>query len=394
VNSKNFDENIAQYLRVLCVLCVSARNSSLNFLTRILFPHTTTALCEKILIPYFAFSAEIQYNISMRKGIRFFRVLFIALLLFPAGICAAQGTAASSTQSQYARRFQNGAELYALSRWQEAAIEFRRAQENAQTLNDWAQSLYWVILSELAFSDYGSALRDMDELDKHAPHSTYTRDMVYHRARVYFIQGFFDAALVLFNRFTGSVTDSDRVTADRRAASFFWMGECLYSLGQFQEAEKFYSWVIARYPNSQKVEAASYRLDLIKQKKIESELLALLQLSHEESLRTSEDYQRTIRTYEHTLNLYQRRIAELANTSSTASTDQNVRETQPQLIQPVLPSRPKEETELYSDTEAEPVFSSDYNPVPDVNQNDDLIERAIQLRNDIQRILGERDAWQ
>ncbi|MCL2175829.1 MAG: hypothetical protein FWB73_07275 [Treponema sp.] len=328
----------------------------------------------------------------MRKGIRFFWVLFIALMLFPAGICAAQGTSASAAQSQYARRFQNGAELYALSRWQEATIEFRRAQESAQTLNDWAQSLYWVILSELAFSDYGSALRDMDELERHAPHSTYTRDMVYHRARVYFIQGFFDAALVLFNRFTGSVTDSDRVTADRRAASFFWMGECLYSLGQFQEAEKFYSWVIARYPNSQKVEAASYRLDLIKQKKIESELLALLQLSHEESLRTSEDYQRTIRTYEHTLNIYQRRIADLAN---PAGMDQATRETQPQLIQPVLPSRPRDEIETYPEPEAEPEFVNlpEYNPVSDLNQNDDLIERAIQLRNDVQRILGERGTW-
>ena len=306
----------------------------------------------------------------MRQRRRFFLALIAALMLFPVSFTAAQ----ESDQSQYARRLQNGAQLYGMSRWQEAAIEFRRAQELAQTLNDWSQSLYWVILSELAFSDYGSALRDMDELARHAPNSTYTRDMVYHRARIYFIQGFFEDALVLFNRFTASLTDADRVSADRRAAAFFWMGECLYAMVQFDEAEKFYSWVIARYPESPKVEASAYRIDLIKQKKIEAELLALLQLSHEESLRTSEDYQRTIRTYEHTLNLYQRRLAEL---TSSVSVNQPVRQNEnadqnTQQI-PVAP--------VYEDTPQE-----NYS-VPDRFDNG-LIERARQLESHVNEILG------
>ena len=290
----------------------------------------------------------------MRQRIPILWVIFLGLLLFPAVFLSAQ-------ESQYLRRFQNGAQLYQLSRWQEAAIEFRRAQESAQNMNDWSQSLYWVILSELAFSDYGSALRDMDELEKRAPSSPYTRDMVYHRARVYFIQRYYEEALVLFNKYTGSVTDSDRITADRRAAAFFWMGECLYTMVQFDEAEKFYSWVIARYPQSPKVEASAYRIDLIKQKKIESELLSLLQLSHEESLKTSEDYQRTIRTYEHTLNTYQRRIAELA----TPGVNQNI---------------PNDNINQNKRIE-EPVLTQE-------NQhNNDLIERAKQLEIDIKRIL-------
>ena len=206
--------------------------------------------------------------------------------------------------------------MYNLSRFQEAAIEFRRAQEIASTTNDWSKALYWVILSELAYSDYGSALKDMEELQRRTPASNYTRDMLYHKARVYLNQGFYEDALALFNQYINSTYDSDRESADRRAAAFFWMGECLYAIGQFEEAEKFYAWVIGRYPGSPKIEAASYRIDLIKQKKIEAELLALLQWSHEESLRTSEDYQRVIRTYENTLNSYQRRIAELTSASN------------------------------------------------------------------------------
>jgi len=311
----------------------------------------------------------------MRQRRRIFLVFLLGLMLFPAAFSAAQ-----DNQSQYARRFQNGAQLYGLSRWHEAAIEFRRAQENAQNMNDWSQSLYWVILSQLAYSDYGSALRDMDELDRRAPNSTYTRDMVYHRARVYLIQGYFEEALILFNRYNSSVTDSDRQTADRRAAAFFWMGECLFSMVQYEEAEKFYSWVIARYPQSPKVEAAAYRIDLIKQKKIETELLALLQLSHEESLRTSEDYQRTIRTYEHILSIYQRRIAELANSNNVNQ------EIEPEETHQIIT---QSEPQIYF----EETLPADNFPTTERNGNgNDLVERAMRLENHLQELL-QGGAW-
>ena len=255
----------------------------------------------------------------MRQKSLFFVLVCAVLLLFPAVFSQAQ----ESPQAQFIRRFQNGSQLYTLTRWQEAAMEFRRAQEIAVTLNEWSCALYWVILSELASSDYGSALMDMEELQKHAPYSVQSRDMVYHRAMVYYNQGYFEDALFLFNRFNSSIGDNDRESSDRRAAGFFWMGECLYSMGQYEEAEKFYAWVVARYPHSPKIQAASYRIDLIMQKKIEAELLALLQWSHEESLRTSEDYQRKIRTYEYTLNLYQKRISEFTQPENLLNQDEN-----------------------------------------------------------------------
>jgi len=237
------------------------------------------------------------------------RLLLLSLLLFTAGISFAQGI----NSTDYLQRYQNGTQLYLLERWQEAAMEFRRAQEISQNDEDWSQALYWVILSELAYSDYGSAVIDMDALARRAPNSVNTRDMVYHRARIYFNQAYFDDALLLFKRYIDSVSHlNDAVTQDRIAAAYFWMGECLYFMGQFEEAGKYYSWVSDKYPKSPKYDACLFRLELIKQKKIEAELLALLQWSHEESLRTSESYQRTLRTYEQTLNDYQRRIGELS----------------------------------------------------------------------------------
>ncbi|MCL2185081.1 MAG: hypothetical protein FWB86_04390 [Treponema sp.] len=327
-------------------------------------------------------------------------VLLIGVLLFPL----------SAQENIFARRFQNGSELYQHSRWQEASIEFRRAQESARTMNDWSAALYWLILSELANSDYGSALRDMAELEKHAPASPYARDMVYHRARIYFLQGYFEEALALFNRYNNSTTDDSKMSADRRAASFFWMGECLYTMSQFEEAQKFYAWVIARYPGSPKFEAASYRMDLIKQKKIEAELLALLQLSHEEALRTSEDYQRTIRTYEHTLNVYQRRITDLTNTSGTQNDVSRIQNES--RLQSAVNEYKNDasnvrgsyaEAQVIHDSSLEEQFVPDVTQInqfhnPSLNQrntidsNESLRERARQLGNNVQQILRDGGA--
>jgi len=290
----------------------------------------------------------------MMQKTRILGLILLVLMLLPAVFSHSQ----ESVQEQYARRFQNGFQFYRLARFNEAAVEFRRAQESAVNTNDLSRALYWVILSQMALSDFGSAIRDIEELERIAPHSAYTIDMFYHRARVYYIQGYFEEALFLFNRYIESTSDINQEAADRRAAAFFWMGETLFAMGQFDEAEVFYAWVAGRYPDSPKVEAASYRIDLIKQRKIQAELLALLQWSHEESLRTSEDFQRTIRTYEHTLNMYQRRIAELLTVEETQSQIQE----QQQIPDTLIP------------------------------QSEGLMERAMQLERNIQEILRGQSA--
>jgi TolA-binding protein len=307
-------------------------------------------------------------------------------MLYPALSSAAQ----ESVQAQYLRRFQNGTQFYMEARWHEAAAEFRFAQEIAVNTNDWAQALYWVILTQLALADYGSALRDMDELQRVAPNSIFNRDMLYHRARAYFNHGFFEDALILFNQYNESVSYDDPETADRKAAAFFWMGESLFSMGQFDEAERLYSWVISRYPNSPRVEISGYRIDLIKQKKIEAELLALLRWSHEESLRTSEDYQRRIRTYENILNAYQRRIAELTRERTAAGISllpendhlnglASINDDGFVYAPPVPPNAGIQENGSHS------FRNGAYNG----NAHDDLVQRARRLEHSIERLLRD-----
>ena len=301
----------------------------------------------------------------MMQEIRVFWLVLLVMTLFPV-FSHSQETAGE----QFSRRFQNGTLLYGMSRFHEAATEFRRSQEIAVNAEDRARSLYWVILSQMAYSDFGSAILDIQELDRIAPNSFFARDMHYHRARVYYIQGFFEEALSVFNHYITLTADTNRESSERRAAAFFWMGESLYAMGQFDEAERFYAWVIGRYPDSPKFEAAAYRIDLIKHKKIEAELLALLQWSHEESLRTSAEHQRTIRTYEHTLNIYQRRISELLSSGEMTNMN-NIQETAlPAVVIPAIP--------------AEVITSQAMEEV--------LMDRAVELENRIEEILRRRTA--
>jgi tetratricopeptide (TPR) repeat protein len=296
--------------------------------------------------------------------------LFLGLFLLSAAFLTAQ----QSYRAQYFWKYENAGRLFNAQRMAEAAAEFRGAQEMASSLHEWAQALYWVILSELSLGDYDSALKDMDELDKYAPNSSFASDMVYHRARAYFNQGYFEDALILFKNFNDRVSPGDPQGADRKAASFFWMGECLYLMGQFDEAERFYSWVVTKYPGSPKKEVSSYRIDLIKQKKIEAELLELLRWRHEESLRTSEEYQRKLKTYEHTLNSYQRRGESSPVAPGGTSIQDNF-----------------QEQSSVEDIKTPPVVNNEAAADANRRLNEDLLEKARRLGDDIQVLISELD---
>jgi TolA-binding protein len=211
----------------------------------------------------------------------------------------------------YSLFFRKGVEHYREARWQDAALELHNAANAADNSSQWAEALYWVILSRLAAQDYYSALREMDTLAAGAPASSRLSDILFHRARVYYHLGYHEEAVMLFTEYSNNLSPGGE---SRKAVAFYWIGECLYSMGQFSKAEEYFNMVIENYPGSSRFDASVERVNLIRQKKIETELLALLKWSHEESLRTAEEYQRMERTYEQALNAYQKRLAEAHET--------------------------------------------------------------------------------
>ncbi|MDR1306303.1 MAG: tetratricopeptide repeat protein [Treponema sp.] len=170
------------------------------------------------------------------------------------------------------------------------------------------EAMYWISLAEISSGDYGQALLDLDALEKADPSAKWSAEAPYHRGRCFFYLGRHEEALVTLTDYLGRLPEADTA---RRAASWYWMGESLLALGRLDNAADAFSTVVEKYPSSVKYEAAAYRLELINQKKIEAELLAILKWSHEESLKTMGEYQAREKTYDQTIAAYQQRIAEM-----------------------------------------------------------------------------------
>jgi tetratricopeptide (TPR) repeat protein len=212
-------------------------------------------------------------------------------------------------------RLQNGINLYGRGLWAEAVIELRRYQAEAPGAAQRAEALYWIALSEMGAGEYEAAVRDMTELERAAQGNPRYAEIPYHRGRAYYYLGRYDEALVILKAYADSLTFETTEDEARMPASLYWMGECLYSLGQLDAAQNVFMTIMNEYPYSVKYEAASYRVALISQKKIEVELLSILKWTHEESLKTVEEYQRRERSYDQAIIAYQKRIADMLKES-------------------------------------------------------------------------------
>jgi len=212
-----------------------------------------------------------------------------------------------------------GIDLYGEGKWRDAIITLRQASAEANR-DEAAEALYWIALAELGSGEYESSLKDLDELLKTSPAHPRALEAPYQKGRVLYHLGRFDDAIVVLKTYTDTVTDDSR-----RSAATYWIGESLYSLGRFDDARSIFSLIIEKYPGSPKFESSTYRIALIDQKARESELLKLLKWSHEESLKTVEEYQRRERSYEQAIVAYQKRIAEMLKDTRLADLEKDTK---------------------------------------------------------------------
>jgi outer membrane protein assembly factor BamD (BamD/ComL family) len=127
---------------------------------------------------------------------------------------------------------------------------------------------------------------------------------VYLKGRLLYLQGEFENAIIALEQFRKTYPDSLFVPN-----ATYWSGESLFALGNLDEALATMRAVVKQWPDSPRAEAAGYRASLIELHKREAELLKLLKASHQETLKTIEDYQRRERMHEQAVAAYQRRLA-------------------------------------------------------------------------------------
>jgi TolA-binding protein len=235
--------------------------------------------------------------------------LIVCFCLFAAEIFADEG--AAFPKADFAVSFQAGISLYGIRQWDNAAAAFAEARDAAATDDDRAEAAYWLCVAEDAGGRFESALASLDALSHIPGGAARKAEIPYLRGRSFYGLGRYNEAIPQLKSYADSVPADSADNIARKSAALYWTGECLYALGQFDKAQDVFSLIVQQYPQSVKYEASRYRIDLIDQKKIEVELLDLLNQTHEESLKTIEEYQRRERVYTQTLIAYQKRIAAL-----------------------------------------------------------------------------------
>jgi tetratricopeptide (TPR) repeat protein len=126
----------------------------------------------------------------------------------------------------------------------------------------------------------------------------------YQKGRLLFMQEEYQSAIQVLQAFITAYPKSSFVSS-----AWFWAGESMYELGRLDDARAVYQKIAADFPTSAKVEAAQYKVSLIQLRKKEVELSKLLKWSHEDFLKSVEEYQNREKAYVQAIEAYQKRLA-------------------------------------------------------------------------------------
>jgi tetratricopeptide (TPR) repeat protein len=165
-------------------------------------------------------------------------------------------------------------------------------------------ALYWKGRTYLALGRLDDAANTFDQFVNTYSEHPYLEESRYQRARVFYLDNQYEAAIQSLARFLELYPESEF-----SANALFWTAESLLALGKLDEAERLFREVTVNYPRSFRFEAAQYRLEILELKRRENELLTLLQWSHEEYLQALELYDQREREYREALRTYRSRIA-------------------------------------------------------------------------------------
>jgi TolA-binding protein len=149
-------------------------------------------------------------------------------------------------------------------------------------------------------------------------------EALYQKGRLLFLQNDFENAIRGLQSFISSYPKSSFLPS-----AWFWVGESLFGLGRLDDALAVYKKIVADFPTSVKIEASQYKISLIQLQKKEVELSKLLKWSHEDFLRSVEEYQNREKAYEQAIEAYQKRLA----STSPSDDQQTIASLQAQLAQ-------------------------------------------------------------
>ena len=186
-----------------------------------------------------------------------------------------------------------------------AAGDFEGVLADESLLPFHSDALYWLVKTDIALEDYDGAAEGADRFLIFYPGDEREGEILYQRARLLFLDGEPEKAIVALNSFIESHPRSPFVSA-----ALYWVGESLIVLGRLEEADAVFGELLDNHPTSVKREATRYRKSEIALLFREKELLDLLKWSHEEYLRDAEDFYRRETEYRDAISSYRDRMGD------------------------------------------------------------------------------------
>jgi len=229
------------------------------------------------------------------------RKLFSLFLMF--GLTAALLTAQTPAS---ASDFDEGMRLFRDGQYEQAIPRFRAfIQDPAAAVS---RPEVYLLLAKSAM-----AVGMLDDAEKSLEYYLATfggapdyPEALYQKGRLLYLQEQYEESIQALQSFISANPSSTFASS-----AWYWVGESLASLGRMDEAERVFQKIVTDYPSSVKVEAAQYRISVIRLQKKEIELARLLKWSHEDFLKSIEEFQRRERTYEQAIEAYQKKMGPL-----------------------------------------------------------------------------------
>ncbi len=222
--------------------------------------------------------------------------MLVALALVPAA-AHAQNAGSGSDLKDGIDQFRNG-------QYDKAILLFHNVILDPTAGTQKASAYFLIAKSYMAVGKLDDAERNLEfYLSTYAGQPDY-EEAVYQKGRLLFLQGEYENSIQVMQGFITDYPKSAFVSL-----AWFWVGESLYAMGRWDDAQPVYQKVVTDFPASVKVEAAQYKLSLIQLRRRDSEMSNLLKWSHEELLRSVEEYQNRERAYVQAIEAYQKRLA-------------------------------------------------------------------------------------
>ncbi|MCK4798431.1 MAG: tetratricopeptide repeat protein [Spirochaetes bacterium] len=225
--------------------------------------------------------------------------IFIVLIFISTGIFT---ILYSSNLKNWNEEKAKAEKLYNSGKYDEAIILFREIILSSRNEKLKIESYFWLAKAYIGINKLKQAEVNLENyLKKYKTTGLNYPEAVYQKGRLLFLQEQYQASIEQLNSFTEKYPKHKLISN-----AYYWIGECLYALGQFDDSAYFFNIVISKYLGSIKKEASTYKLRLIEHKKSELALQNLLKWSQEQYLSALNQFRIKEKTLQQALEKYKK----------------------------------------------------------------------------------------